>query len=365
MDAGVPDAERREPAVVELPASLRDRIGQMIMVGFRGLTPREAQPTLRSINDGTIGSVVLFDVDAETGGPRNIASPDQLRELVDALKAAGNIPVLVTTDAEGGFYHRLKERYGFSPSTPAATMGERDDLEFTRAEARRTASDLARAGIDMNLAPVVDLLNPANLTITARRRSFAADPAAVTRHAREFILGHRDMGILTALKHFPGGKGVLKPYVAGVGEIVESWSPDEIKPYLDLHGEGLVDAVLVTRVTHPELDDSRPGCLSKPIVDGMLRKEVGFDGLVITDAMEMLPIWDVYGFEGSILKAIEAGCDMLLFCNESGIIPYSDERAPAAVQVVLDAIERGEISEERINRSCERILTLKARRPRA
>jgi beta-N-acetylhexosaminidase len=364
MDAGVPDAERREPAVVDLPASLRDRIGQMMMVGFRGLTPREAQPTLRNIADGTVGAVVLFDVDAETGGPRNVASPDQLRELVDALKGVGDIPVLVTTDGEGGFYHRLKERYGFSPSTPAAAMGERDDLEFTRAEARRTAAEFARAGIDMNLAPVVDLLNPANLTITARRRSFAADPAAVTRHAREFILGHRDMGILTALKHFPGMMGVLKPYVAGVGEIVENWSPDEIKPYRDLHAEGLVDAVLATRVTHPELDGSRPGCLSNPIVDGMLRKEIGFDGPVITDAMEMLPIWDVFGFEGGTLKAVEAGCDMILFCNESGIIPYSDDRAPAAVQVILDAVERGEISEERINRSCARILALKARRPR-
>ena len=84
--------------------------------------------------------------------------------------------------------------------------------------------------------------------------------------------------------------------------------------------------------------------------------------MVLTDAMEMLPIWDVYGFERGIIKAIKAGCDILLFCNESGIVPYSDDRAPAAVQVILDAIERGEISEERINRSCARILALKARR---
>jgi beta-N-acetylhexosaminidase len=363
MDAGVPHAERREPTAIQLPASLRDRIGQMIMVGFRGLTPREAQPALRNIADGTVGSVVLFDVDAETGGPRNIASPGQLRELVAALKGAGGIPVLVTIDAEGGFYHRLKERYGFSPATPAAAMGERNDPEFTRSEARRTASELARAGIDMNLAPVVDLLNPANLTIAARRRSFHADPAVVARHAREFILGHRDLGVLTAVKHFPGMSGVLKPYAPGAGEVVESWSRDEVQPYVDLESEGLLDAVLVTRVTHPELDSSRPGCLSSPIVDGMLRTEVGFDGPVVTDAMEMLPIWDVYGFEGGILKAIEAGCDMIMFCNESGIVPYSDDRAPDAVRVILDAVERGEISEERIDRSCARIMALKARRP--
>ncbi len=364
MDAGVTNAERDEKAEtsVQLPAALRDRIGQMIMVGFRGITPREAQPTLHNIGEGNVGAVVLFDVDAETGGPRNIQSPGQLRELVAALKEVGRIPVLVTVDAEGGFYHRLKERYGFAPATPAATMGERNDLEYTRSEARVTATELARAGIDMNLAPVVDLLNPANLTVSARRRSFSSDPVMVAAHARAFILGHKDVGVLTALKHFPGMGGVLKPYAPGVGELIQSWSTAELQPYRSLNDDGLIDAVLASRVTHPEIDERDPGCLSARTIDGLLRDDIGFEGVVLTDAMEMLPIWDVYGFERGILKAIEAGCDMLLFCNESGIVPYSDERAPAAVQVILDAIERGDVSEERINKSCARILALKERR---
>ena len=361
MDAGVANAERREPSVVQMPASLRDRIGQMMMVGFRGLTPREAQPTLRNIDAGVVGAVVLFDVDAETGGPRNIASPDQVRDLVSGLKSAGSIPVLVTVDAEGGFYHRLKERYGFAPATPAATLGERDDLEFTRAEARRTAGELARVGIDMNISPVVDLLNPANLTISARRRSFAAEPDAVARQAREFILGHHDLGILTAAKHFPGMRGVLQPYSPGVGEVVESWTPSELDPYRALLAEGLLDAVLATRATHPEIDATSPSCLSEKVVEGQLRSELGFDGVVITDAMEMLPIWDVYGFERGTIKAVQAGCDLILFCNESGIVPYSDDIAPDAARVIVEAVERGEISEERIERSCRRILALKAR----
>ena len=364
MDAGVPNAERREatPKSIGMPAALRDRIGQMIMVGFRGIASRDAQPTLRNIGEGTVGAVVLFDVDAETGGPRNIQSPDQLRELAAALKDAGDIPVLVTVDAEGGFYHRLKERYGFAAATPAATMGERNDLGFTRAEARVTATELARVGIDMNLAPVVDLLNPANLTVSARRRSFSADPTLVAAHAREFILGHRDLGVLTAVKHFPGMGGLLKPYAPGVGELIQSWSTSELEPYRRLNAEGLIDAVLATRVTHPEIDELDPGCLSAGTVDQLLRSEIGFEGVVLTDAMEMLPIWDVYGFERSIIKAIQAGCDLILFCNQSGIVPYSDERAPAAVQVIVDAIERGDISEERINQSCARILALKSRR---
>ncbi len=364
MDAGVPNAEQREPAgnSIRMPEALRDRIGQMIMVGFRGMSPRDAQPTLHNIAEGSVGAVVLFDVDAETGGPRNIQSPSQLGELVGALKETGDIPVLVTVDAEGGFYHRLKERYGFAAATPAATMGERNDLAFTRAEGRVTAAELARVGIDMNLAPVVDLLNPANLTVSARRRSFSSDPGLVAAHAREFILGHKDLGILTAVKHFPGMGGVLRPYSPGVGELIQNWSTSELEPYRTLVAAGLLDAVLASRVTHPEIDDVDPGCLSNKTVEQLLRNDIGFDGVVMTDAMEMLPIWDVYGFERGILKAIDAGCDLILFCNESGIVPYSDDRAPAAVQVILDAIDRGDISEERIDRSCARILALKARR---
>ena len=159
-----------------MPADLRARIGQMVMVGFRGMTEVEAQPTIRNIANQAVGAVVLYDVDAETGGPRNIQSPDQLRDLISALKSASEIPVLVTVDAEGGFYHRLKEKYGFGPATPAAEMGERNDLAFTRSAAGSIAAQLADVGIDMNIAPVLDLLNPSNLTVSARRRSFAVGP---------------------------------------------------------------------------------------------------------------------------------------------------------------------------------------------
>jgi beta-N-acetylhexosaminidase len=344
-----------------MPAELRDRIGQMVMVGFRGITAIESQPTIRNIAAGNIGAVVVYDVDAETGGPRNIQSREQLRDLTAALKAANEIPVLVAVDAEGGFYHRLKEKYGFAPATPAAEMGERNDLDFTHDAAARIASELADVGIDMNLAPVVDLLNPANLTVSARRRSFSSDPAAVAAHAREFVLAHHEHGIVTAAKHFPGMGGVLRPYSPGLGELIEAWSDKELEPYQALINEGLLDAVLTTRVTHAELDADHPGCLSSVIVEGLLRKKMGFDGVVISDALEMLAIWDVYGFERGTILAVNAGADILLYCNESGIVPYSDDRAPDAVQVILDAVGRGEIAESRINDACRRVLTLKSR----
>ena len=363
MDAGVSfdEYEPTHGATLQMPSDLRRRIGQMVLVGFRGLTPLEAAPTLGHIKDGSIGGVVLYDVDAETGGPRNIQSRDQLRDLIIALKEANEIPVLTTLDAEGGFYHRLKERYGFPPATPAQTMGERDDLTFTRSAAGLTAEVLADVGIDMNLAPVVDLLNPANLTVSARRRSFSSDPAKVTAHAREFILAHREHGILTAPKHFPGMGGVLRPHSPGLGELIEDWTPAELEPYRALVGEGLVDGILAARITHPQLDPEYPACLSQTIVGGLLRGEIGYDGVVISDAMEMLAIWDVFGFERGTILAVNAGIDMLLFCNESGMIPYDDERGPTAVRIILDAVSRGDISEERVNQACSRILRMKRR----
>ena len=334
----------------------------MIMVGFRGMTPREAEPTIRQIEDGIIGALVLYDMDAETGGARNIQSREQLRELLAGLKAAGEIPVLAAIDAEGGFYHRLKEKYGFAPATPAAILGERDDLSGTHSAAATVAAEFNDVGIDLNLAPVLDLLNPANKTVSASRRSFSSDPVAVSAHAREFILAHREQGLLTAAKHFPGMGGILRPYEPGEGERIDVWSPTELEPYRALNGEGLLDAILTTRVTYANLDPIYPACLSPRIINGLLRSELGFDGVVISDPLDMLAIWDVYGFELGTIMAVNAGMDILLYCNESGIVPYSDDRAPDAVQVILDAVGRGDIAESRIDEACGRVLALKSRR---
>ena len=134
MDARVPPVERQPDAEGQphLPEDLHDRIGQMVLVGFRGMTPHEAESTLRHIRAGSIGGVVLYDVDAQTGEPRNIESPQQLKALVTAVKDAGPIPPLVTVDAEGGFFHKLKPQYGFAPTASARDVGERDDPAFTR-----------------------------------------------------------------------------------------------------------------------------------------------------------------------------------------------------------------------------------------
>lgn len=344
-----------------LPEDLHDRIGQMVLVGFRGMTPREAEPTLRQIQAGSIGGVALYDVDAQTGGPRNVKSPRQLSELVAAVKAAGPIPPVVTVDAEGGFFHRLKTQFGFPPTAAPADVGERNDLAFTRYNAGVIADELVEAGIDMNLAPVVDLLNPANPHAGRGRRTFAPDPATVIAHAREFILTHRERGILTTLKHFPGMRGTLKPYSPGLNEVIEDWSEVELEPFRALISEGLADAVLTTRVLFPQLDPDYPACLSKKVVGGLLRSKLGYDGVAISDPMEMQAVWDAFGFAAGTVLAVNAGIDLVLLCNYSSVVPYSDVRADEMIRILSDAVARGEVAESRIDEACRRILTLKSR----
>ena len=355
-------AEDRPRAAYRLPASLHDRIGQMILVGFRGMTARDAEPTFRQIRAGSIGAVVLYEGDSQTGGLRNIKSPAQLSQLAADIKAAGSIPPLVTIDAEGGFFqHKLRPEFGFAPTAAARDMGERNDLALTRANADVIAAMLAETGIDMNLAPVVDLLNPANFHATHSRRTIDADPGVVIAHAREFILTHHARGILTALKHFPGLGGALQPYEPGQGELIREWSEAELEPFRSLIAEGLADAVLTTRVTYPQLDPDYPACLSKKIVDGLLRSQLGFDGVVISDPMEMLPIWDQFGFAAGIVHAGNAGSDLVLLGNVSHVVPYSDDRADDAIRFLTHAVERGEIAESRIDEACGRVLALKSR----
>jgi beta-N-acetylhexosaminidase len=196
-------------------------------------------------------------------------------------------------------------------------------------------------------------------------RSFASDPQVVIAAAREFILTHRARGVLTVLKHFPGMRGTMRPYLPGVGDLIDGWSQDELEPFRALISEGLADAVLMTREGYLQLDPEYPACLSEKIVTGLLRSELGYDGVVISDPMEMRAIWDVYGLAKGTVLAVKAGIDLVLACNMSSVVPYSDDRADEMIRALTDAVACGEVAESRINEACGRILTLKARRRRA
>lgn len=348
-----------------LPSTLREKIGQLLLLGFKGGTAAETGLMVRDLRAHAIGSVILFDVDMtgtiDSGKPgtRNITSPGQVRALITHLQAESRCPLLVSIDQEGGRVNRLKPAYGFPESLSHEELGARDDLAFTRQQAAATAATLASLGLNWNLAPVVDLdANPTNPIIKCKRRSFAADPEKVARHAAAFVEGHREHRVLTCLKHFPGHGSAMGDTHLGFVDVTQTWHERELIPFQRLIAAGQCDAVMSAHVFHAGLDPAVPSTLSRAVITGLLRERLGFDGVVISDDMEMKAISSRYGIEQSIPAAINAGVDVLCFGNNLG---YDPDIAAKAVDIIERAVRDGVIPGKRINESCARVLALKQR----
>ncbi len=263
--------------------SLREKLGQLLMVGFRGAEPAECSLIERDLRDHAVGGIVLFDqemVDA-TARRRNVVSPDQVERLVAHLQASARQPgtLLVSIDQEGGRVNRLKADYGFPPSVSQDELGQLDQLDETTRQARLTARTLARVGINFNLAPVVDLdANPNNPIIKGKRRCFSADPELTARHASAVVQAHRDEGVLTCLKHFPGHGSAAGDTHLGLVDVTQTWSEKELIPFQRLIDAGLCDAVMSAHVFNARLDPDRPATLSRAVITGLLRQKLGFQG---------------------------------------------------------------------------------------
>jgi len=347
----------RSPSPSPVGATLRERIGQMLIVGFRGLTPDDAEPIRQLIADGTLGGVILFSRDQLSGGTRNVESPDQLRSLIAALSGAATAtPLLVAIDQEGGQVARLGPANGFPATRSAADLGAGTPSE-TGATAGEIAETLADVGVTLNLAPVVDLaVNPDNPSIAAIGRSFSADPAVVTAHASAFIEAHHAAAVRSAIKHFPGLGSATADTHLGVVDVTDVWTDVELEPFRNLIRDGLPDAVLTAHIFNATLDPVHPASLSKATVDGLLRGDLGFDRAVIIDDLQMGAILDAYGFDEAVALAIEAGIDLLLVANQ---LVYEPDVATRVVDLVERLVTDGRISEERIDASYRRVLALK------
>lgn len=336
--------------------SLRERIGQMLLVGFRGLTVDQAEPIRDQIADGSVGGVILFSVDQPTGGVRNIASPDQLASLVGGLKSASPTPLTVAVDEEGGKVARLGPANGFPATQSEEELGRKSVAAVSDA-AGKMARTLASVGITLNLAPVVDLaINPNNPVIAAVDRSFSADPAVVISHAAAFMEAHHAAAVNSAIKHFPGQGSATGDTHVGVVDVTDEWNRIELEPFRVLVSRGLPDAVLTAHIFNAKLDPQRPATLSKATVTGILREQLGWQGVVISDDMQMGAIRDAYGYEESVALAIEAGIDVLLFANQ---IAYESDIVPRTIDLIERLVRAGRLSEERINASVERVLAMK------
>jgi beta-N-acetylhexosaminidase len=343
------------PAASGPAVPLRQRIARLLVVGFRGLRVGPDDWIARAIADDGLGGVVLFDKD-RVKASRNVRTSDQVTGLIADLNAlAPERRLIVAIDQEGGLVTRLSPAYGFPVLASEAAIGAKPEADV-QTWADGLAATLADVGVNLNLAPVVDLnINPKNPAVGALDRAFSADPLVVARDAAIEIQAHRLAGVRTALKHFPGLGSATANTDFGVADVTKTWTGRELDPYRALLAQGLVDVIMAAHVVNGQIDPAAPASLSHATVTDLLRTDLGWDGLVITDDLQAGAITHAFGAEDAVALALEAGNDLLLFANQQ---VYDRAVVTRTIDVIEGFVAAGRIPEARIDRSYERVTAL-------
>jgi beta-N-acetylhexosaminidase len=338
---------------------LSRQIGNLFIVGFPGIGLEEGSSICHDIIDRQLGGVILFSRCLHTPSQQaNIVSVSQLKSLCSSLQKAAGGRLLIGVDQEGGQVRRLRPEAGFEDICSAAEMGATGQgTDVTRQQARINAAMLASAGINCNFAPVVDCgSTPDNPIITSLGRSFSSNPEEIARHATAWIEEHRRRGVLSCLKHFPGHGSSRADSHLGFVDISNTWDATELIPYKRLLDTGMVELIMTGHLFNRNIDPLFPATLSRATIDNLLRTELGYRGVVISDDMQMKAVTDRFGFEEAVCKSLAAGVDMLVFGNNLDNDPGVCQRAIAAV---INGLDRGIISRQRIEKALHRIEGLK------
>lgn len=346
------------------PDPARLRVADLLLIGFTGTQVAGNEEVRRLVCDVKVGGLLLFER-YTSGQPRNMVSREQVATLTRDLQAlarqcAGR-PLFIAADAEGGRVMRLSPRLGYPPTQPAQELGERDDPAFTRAEARRMGAMLHEAGINWNLAPVVDVaVNPENPAVVALGRTYSADPAKVAAHAEAFVQGMHDEGVLTALKHFPGHGSSRSDSHHGFTDVSDTARLSvELRPYRMLIADGMADSVMTAHVFNRGLDPWDPATLSRYTVHRVLRGWLHYRGVAVSDDLLMGAIAQHYGLEDAAVRALDAGVDVLLISQNMGRV--DDRAAERVVAAITRAIAEGRLGESTVTAAVARVDALRAR----
>ena len=342
--------------------SLRDKIGQMLLMGFDGLSVTEEAKVAKWIKEDKIGGVILFDVDVNTKSARNIESPLQVKNLNHSLQelnsAVSKLPLLIAVDYEGGFVNRLKEKYGF-PKTYSAAELESLGFEEAQKAAFEMALTLKESGFNLNFAPLVDVnVNPENPIIGKIERSFSENEFTVTEFAKIYAKQFSEQGILCSYKHFPGHGSSRGDSHLGFVDVSDTFEMRELVPYeLLLKENNLCNMIMTAHVVNRQLDATGlPATLSNTILTDLLRKRLNFKGVIITDDMDMKAIADHYDLPKALELALNAGADMFIFGNNLG----AAHREPKELIDLIEAkVKSGAVARETINKAYERIVEFK------
>lgn len=322
----------------------QDLIGQCLIVGIPG--PRLDEHTRAVLSELRPGGVILFD--------RNYTDPNTLRALCGELhELNSDAPLLIALDHEGGRVHRLAAPFTHFP--PASRIGRTGEPRLAFEVGAALGHELRSVGVDIDLAPVLDVLsNPDNSVIGDR--AYGSDPRRVTEFGCKLAAGLRSAGVLSCGKHFPGHGATLLdshavlPYDERGRDRLATL---DLPPFEAAITQG-IDLIMTAHVVYPAYDPDRPASLSPVIMNDLLRTRLGFDGVIVSDDLEMGAIAQTRRLDDAVVQAVTAGADMLLVC-------HSLERARQARDACLQAIEAGVLSEARLREAHERVQRLKRR----
>lgn len=360
----VADAARKKTPQPEVEAiqpqypPIDHMLGSMLMLGFRGDSLPEGDEFLALVAEGKIGNVILFDRDVTAGTSRNIISPEQLRGLTAILRDTAPHPMFIGVDQEGGQVRRLKPQKGFMDLPAAQRMGQGNTTETLRI-ASELGVELHGLGINLDLAPVVDVdTNPLNPAIGKLGRAFNTDPSLVAAHALAFGQGLAKNGVAPALKHFPGQGCATGDTHLGSADISQCWRADiDLLPYAEIFQKGWPGMVMIGHLFHTGLDPALPATLSRNVITGLLREGMGWQGVVISDDLQMKAVAEGRDMKETIRLAVDAGIDILLFGNN---LEWDSELSRKAFDALRSLYDEGKISEERVRQSWRRISDLHA-----
>ncbi len=341
-------------------ASLEQMAGQMIIVGFHGDDVGDA--SVKAIRDeiaaGELGGIMYLKP--------NVKSLKAVQAMNAAFKAAApaDLPPFLTLDQEGGAVERLTSEVGFTEMPNAQTIAADDSPKQAEAAYAKMAQGVAAEGFTVNFGPVADLdINPNNPVIGKYGRSFGKDGQIVADYDEAFIAAHHDAGLLTSLKHFPGHGSSTTDSHQGFVDITKTWSPKELDPYKALFANGYDDFVMVGHLYNKNYagsDDGAklPASLSPEWINGVLRGQLNFAGVVISDDLEMGAIRKQFDLHDTVVQAVNAGVDVLLFSNTAA---YSADLSDKVRGILVAEAHADPAFEKKIEASYARIAAMKAR----
>lgn len=338
-------------------ASLEQMAGQMIVVGFKGTSVDDPSVVaLRAeIAAGDLGGVMFLKT--------NITSLAAVSAMNAAFRAASpEMLPFITLDQEGGMVERLTSAVGFTEIPNAETIAANNTPDQAEAIYAKMAKGIAELGFTVNFGPVADInLNPKNQIIAKFGRAYGTDADIVAAYDAAFIKAHHSAGLLTALKHFPGHGSSTGDSHEGFVDITKTWQPKELDPYRALLADDDVDMVMVGHLYHADYSDAdakTPSSLSAQWITGVLRDDLGFKGVVISDDLEMGAIRKHFTLEETVVQAVKAGMDVLLFSNTA---KYRPGLAQEIRDILVGEAEADPAFAARIEQSYDRIVALKSR----